>query len=82
MCNANIDSASKYIDTFVTCTSDKDEAKKLLFRDCGNKDKIAAKAAFQRVFLSENGNNKITGQHGVIPFILRQSGNIIPQLCK
>ena len=34
----------KYIDTFVTCSSDKEEAKKLLFRDCGNKDAVAAKA--------------------------------------
>ena len=34
-------------------------------------------AAFQGGFLSENGNKKITGQHGVIPFILSQSGDII-----
>ena len=37
----------------------------------------AALAAFQGELLSENGNNKITGQHGLIPFILSQSGDII-----
>ena len=35
----------KFINTFVTCSSDKDEAKKLLIRDCGDKDAIAEKAA-------------------------------------
>ena len=28
-------------------------------------------------FLSENGNNQITGQHGGIPFTLSQSGEVI-----
>ena len=41
-----------------------------------------AKADFQGRFLSENGNNKTTGQHGVIPFILSQSGAVIMQNCK
>ena len=35
----------KFIDTFVTCSSDKDEAKKLLIRDCGDKDAVALKSA-------------------------------------
>ena len=39
-------------------------------------NRIEAIAAFQGQFLSENGNNKITGQHGVIPFILSQLGDI------
>ena len=34
----------KFIDTFVTCTLDKEEAKKLLIRECGDKDAVAAKA--------------------------------------
>ena len=38
---------------------------------------IAAKEALQGGFLSEKGNNKITGQHGVIPFNLSQPGDII-----
>ena len=38
---------------------------------------IAAEAALQGGFLRENGNNKITGQHGLIPFIFSQSGDII-----
>tara|TARA_Y100001968_G_C18970250_1_gene531974 strand:+ start:404 stop:523 length:120 start_codon:yes stop_codon:yes gene_type:complete len=29
------------------------------------------------LFLSENGSNKITGQHGVIPFNLRKPGDVI-----
>ena len=32
---------------------------------------------FQGVFLRENGNNQITGQHGDIPFILSKSGDEI-----
>ena len=39
--------------------------------------RIEAKAAFQGEFLSEKGNNKITGQLGVIPFILSQLGDKI-----
>ena len=39
----------------------------------------AAIADLKRLFLSENGNNKITGQQGVIPFILSQSGAVITQ---
>ena len=39
-------------------------------------------AALKGLFFSENGNNKITGQHGVIPFILSQSGAVIMQNCK
>ena len=34
----------KVIDTFVTCSSDKDEAKKLLIRECGDKYAVAGKA--------------------------------------
>ena len=41
-----------------------------------------AKAAFKGLFLSENGNNKITGQHGFIPFIVRKLGEIIIQAGK
>ena len=33
-------------------------------------------------FLSEKGNNKITGQHGVIPFSLSQSGDMITKAGK
>ena len=33
----------KFIDTFVTCTTDKVEAKKLLLRDSGDKDAIASR---------------------------------------
>ncbi len=40
-------------------------------------NKILAIPALQGLFLSENGNKKITGQHGVIPFILSKSGDII-----
>ena len=39
-------------------------------------------AAFQRLFLSEYGNNKTTGQQGVIPFILSQGGDIIIHDCR
>ena len=45
-------------------------------------NKNEAIPAFQGGFLIENGNNKITGQHGVIPFILSQSGVPIIQACK
>ena len=38
---------------------------------------MPAKADLKGLFLSENGNKKITGQHGLIPFILSQSGDII-----
>ncbi len=40
-------------------------------------NKTPADTAFQGELLSENGNKKITGQHGLIPFILSQSGDII-----
>ena len=39
-------------------------------------------AALKGLALIENGNNKITGQHGVIPFILSQLGAVIIQNCK
>ena len=42
----------------------------------------ATKAAFQGLFLSENGKSKITGQHGVIPFIFNQSGAKMIQACR
>ena len=45
-------------------------------------NRIDAAAAFQGLFLSENGNNKTTGQHGVTPFILSQLGDITIQACK
>ena len=38
---------------------------------------MLAITAIQGEFLIENGNNKITGQHGFIPFILSQLGDII-----
>ncbi len=39
-------------------------------------NKIEAIADLIGEFLRENGNNQITGQHGDIPFILSQSGEI------
>ena len=42
----------------------------------------AAIADFHGRFLRENGNNKITGQHGVIPFIFSQSGEMIIKIGK
>ena len=42
----------------------------------------AAITDLSRQFFSENGNNKITGQHGSIPFILSQSGDIIKKVGK
>ena len=48
----------KYIDTFVTCTSDKDEAKKLLLRDCGNKDAVAAKAVKIATTVNQHKHSK------------------------
>ena len=39
-------------------------------------NRIAAIADLIGEFLRENGNNQITGQHGDIPFILSQSGEI------
>ncbi len=36
---------------------------------------IAAIEDLEGVLLSENGNRKITGQHGDIPFIFNQSGD-------
>lgn len=42
-------------------------------------NKTEAIAALKGLFFNENGNNKITGQHGVIPFILSQSGAVIMQ---
>ena len=47
-----------------------------------NPNNIAAKIAFQVESLSENGNNKITGQHGLIPFIFSQLGDKITLDCK
>ena len=44
-------------------------------------NEIEAIKDFQGLLLIENGNNKITGQHGVIPFILSQSGDVIMQAC-
>ena len=44
-------------------------------------NKIAAIADFKGELIKENGNNKITGQHGVIPFILSQSGEKTKQDC-
>ena len=44
--------------------------------------KTEAIADFQGVFLSENGNNRMIGQHGVIPFNLSQLGFVIIQACK
>ena len=40
-------------------------------------NRTEAIAAIQGLFLSENGNNQITGQHGVIPFIFNQFGDEI-----
>jgi len=37
---------------------------------------MEAIADFHGRFLSEIGNNNITGQQGLIPFILRKSGDI------
>ena len=37
----------------------------------------AAIADLNGRFFREKGNNKITGQHGVIPFIFSQSGDAI-----
>ena len=48
----------KYIDTFVTCTLDKNEAKKLLIRDCGDKDAIAAKAVEIAATVNSHKHNK------------------------
>ena len=48
----------KYIDTFVTCTLDKDEAKKLLIRECGDKDAIAAKAVEIAGTVNKHRHNK------------------------
>ena len=45
-------------------------------------NEIAAITDFQRLLLSENGNKKITGQHGVIPFIFSQWGDITIQAGK
>ena len=45
-------------------------------------NKIATIADFQGAFLSENGSNQITGQHGLIPFNLSQSKDEITQACK
>ena len=39
-------------------------------------NKIPAITAIKGRFLSENGNKKITGQHGLIPLILSQSGDM------
>ena len=44
--------------------------------------KIEDKAASQGLFLIENGNSQITGQHGVIPFKLSQLGDITIKACK
>ena len=43
---------------------------------------IAATKDLQGEFLSENGNNKITGQHGEIPFSFSQTGDIIMHDCR
>ena len=40
-------------------------------------NKIAAIPDLKGGFLSENGNNHITGQHGDIPFIFSKSGDEI-----
>ena len=45
-------------------------------------NKMEATAAFQGLLFSENGNSKITGQHGLIPLILSQSEDEIIQACK
>ncbi len=38
---------------------------------------IAAIEDLKRPFLIENGNSQITGQHGAMPLIFNQSGEII-----
>ena len=50
--------AIKFIDTFVTCTQDKDEAKKLLIRESGDKDIIAAKAVEIASTVNQHRHNK------------------------
>ena len=45
-------------------------------------NKVAAITDFHRLFFSENGNNKITGQHGFIPLMLSQSGDITKKIGK
>ena len=48
----------KYIDIFVTCTLDKNEARKLLIRDCGDKDVLAAKAVEIAGTVNSHRHNK------------------------
>ena len=48
----------KFIDTFVTCTLDKEKAKKLLIRECGDKDAIAAKAVEIARTVNKHRHNK------------------------
>ena len=48
----------KFIDTFVTCTLDKEEAKKLLIRECGDKDAVAAKAVEIARTVNKHRHNK------------------------
>ena len=48
----------RYIDTFVTCTQNKDEAKKLLLRECGDKDAIAARAVEIASTVNKHTHNK------------------------
>ena len=45
-------------------------------------NKIDAIADFSGLFLSENGNNQRTGQHGETPFIASQSGDEIIKVGK
>lgn len=48
----------KFIDTFVTCSSDKNEAKNLLIRECGNKDAVAEKAVDIAKTVNEHKHNR------------------------
>ena len=59
-CNNDVEEKEviKYIDTFVTCTLDKNEAKKLLIRDCGDEDAIAAKAVEIAATVNSHRRNK------------------------
>ena len=61
----------KFIDTFVTCSSDKDEAKKLLIRECGDKDAVAEKAADIAKSVNKHKHNRTCRKIQNVGLIIR-----------
>ena len=55
----------KYVDAFISCTSDPEEIKPLLRRECGNKDAIANRVATIAKEVNRHRHSKSCRKYGV-----------------